>query len=82
MKRVTEAKKAWFYHGENYVWAADPNDYRFKYDSDNKVVISKATATVYYNKQYETFYFDSDAEALAFAEEIKGKMDFLEIKTT
>lgn len=82
MKREIEAKEAWFYQREDYVWPANKDDSRFRYDLDNKVVIQKALATVYYNKQYESFYFESDAEALAFAEEIKGKIDLLEIKSS
>jgi len=82
MKRIIPAKKAGFYQREDYIWPAEIDDYRFKYDHDNKTITSKASATIYYNKQYESFYFDSDADALAFAEQIKGKIDLIEINAS
>ncbi len=82
MKRVIPHKPAGFYQREDYIWPLDTTDRRYKIDLDRKIVIYKAIATVYYNEQYETFYFDSDAEALAFAEEVKGKIEFIEIKSS
>ena len=80
MKRVIGHEPAGFYERDDYSWPLDTTDYRYRADMDRRIVVSRACATVHYNKQYETFYFNSDTEALEFAEELKRKIELIEIK--